>query len=98
MKRSRCALSTCFSFFCLIWFASSVATAEEPRPLFVEGYAGQVSYAPGEELSLHVSTSAAVFSVEVARLGAKTESVWSRAEIKGREHPVPEDASSHGCR
>jgi hypothetical protein len=26
-------------------------TSEEPRPLFVEGYAGRVSYAPGDELA-----------------------------------------------
>jgi len=26
-------------------------TSEEPRPLFVEGYAGRVSYAPGDRLA-----------------------------------------------
>lgn len=72
--------------------------ADEPRPLHVEGYAGRVSYTPGEELTLHVSTSAAVFSAEIARLGAKPESVWTSPSVAGREHPVPEDASSHGCR
>jgi hypothetical protein len=45
--------------------------SEEPRPLFVEGYAGKVSYAPGETLSLHVSTSAAEFSAEIVRLGGR---------------------------
>ena len=39
--------------------------SEEPRPLFVEGYAGRVSYAPGEELTLHVSTTAANFAVDM---------------------------------
>ena len=43
--------------------AGFVSAAEEPRPLYVEGYAGHVSYAPGEDLTLHVSTSAAAFSV-----------------------------------
>ena len=47
---------------------------------------------------MHVSTSAAVFSVEIIRLGAKAERVWTSASVTGREHPVPEDASSHGCR
>jgi hypothetical protein len=71
---------------------------EGPRPLFVEGYAGQVSYAPGDDLTLHVSTSAAKFSVEIQRVGAKTETVWTSDNLNGREFPVPEDASSHGCR
>lgn len=71
---------------------------DEPRPLFVEGYAGQVSYAPGEELTLHVSTSAARFSVEILRIGAKAETVWSTNGVVGQEYPVPEDASAKGCR
>jgi hypothetical protein len=68
------------------------------RSLFVEGYAGRVSYAPGEELTLHVSTSAGRFGVEIQRLGAKAETVWTADAVEGREHPVPEDASSRGCR
>jgi len=78
--------------------ATSVsADSEEPRPLYVEGYAGQVSYAPGEELTLHLSTSAATVAVEITRVGAQRESVWSSASVAGREFPVPEDASSRGC-
>ena len=30
----------------------------EPRPLFVEGYTDQLSYRPGDEVALHVSTTA----------------------------------------
>ena len=89
-----------------LWLASLIGligagfqtAAEEPRPLYVEGYSGQVSYAPGDELTLHVSTSASTFAVEILRLGAKAESVWTSTSVAGREHPVPEDASSHGCR
>ena len=84
----------------IFWVAriGVLAVADEPRGLFVEGYAGRVSYAPTEELTLHVSTSAPTFSVEIARLGAKSESVWSSASVAGREHPIPEDSSAHGCR
>ena len=82
----------------LISFAAPNLGEDEPRPLFVEGYAGRVSYALGEELTLHTSTSASVFSVEVTRLGAKAEKVWSRSDLPGREYPVPENASSHGCK
>lgn len=100
MHTSRFTIRMTVCLASLIWLASAgvLAAADEPRPLFVEGYAGRVSYAPGEDLTLHVSTSAAAFAVEIVRLGAKAESVWSSASVPGREHPVPEDASSHGCR
>jgi hypothetical protein len=71
--------------------------AQEPRPLFVEGYTSEVSYAPGEDVILHVSTSAAKYSLEVARLGAKREVVLSKTGLDGRELPIPNNASSHGC-
>jgi len=71
--------------------------AEAPPPIFVEGYAGRVSYAPGEELTLHVSTSEPEFAVEITRIGAKRTPVWTQAKVAGAEHPVPENASSHGC-
>ena len=34
--------------------------------LFIEGYPDQLSYAPGETCSLHVSTSSPSFSIKVA--------------------------------
>lgn len=71
---------------------------DAPRPLFVEGYAGRESYAPGESVELHVSTSAPAFNVEVARLGVEPTVVLQQTNVKGAEHPVPDDASSHGCR
>ena len=77
--------------------ATHLGAADEPRPLFVEGYAGQLSVQPGEEVAFHVSTSAAKFSVEIARVGGKREVVWTGKDLPGREHPVPENASSHGC-
>jgi len=67
-------------------------------PFFIEGYAGQLSVAPGEEVPLHVSTSASQFAVEIVRLGATNEVVWTRRDIPGRSHPIPDNASSHGCR
>ncbi len=69
----------------------------EPRPLFVEGYTDRSSYVAGEELAFHVSTSSDKFSVKIERLGLETHSVWEQAAVDGREHPVPENASSHGC-
>lgn len=74
------------------------ADVTDSKPLFIEGYAGQVSYKPGEELSLHVSTSAPAFAVEIARLGAKPEVVFTKPDVAGAEWPVPENAASHGCK
>lgn len=91
----RSLLSVCIV---LATATTSLAQVTEPRPLFIEGYAGQVSYAPGEELTLHASTSASEFSAEITRIGAGRKTVWSKNEIPGREYPVPEDASSQGCR
>jgi len=100
MQSSCFTFRSCLCLALLIWLSSACfsGAADEPGGLFVEGYAGRVSYAPGDDLTLHVSTSAATFAVEIVRLGAKTESVWSSASVSGREHSVPEDASSHGCR
>jgi hypothetical protein len=76
---------------------SLAADTSDPHPLFIEGYAGRVSCKPGEELSLHVSTTAPKFTVEIARLGAQREVVFTKADVAGRESPIPENASSHGC-
>ncbi len=75
----------------------SAADVTDPRPLFIEGYAGRVSYAPGEELTLHVSTSVPKFTLEITRLGAKPHVVHTQADVVGQESPIPENASSHGC-
>jgi hypothetical protein len=75
--------------------------ADEPQPatraLSIEGYADQLSYAPGDTVELHVSTTAAKWSLEIARLGAKTETAFSKQDLAGAVHPVPANASSHGC-
>lgn len=77
--------------------ASAWGAAELPG-LYVEGYAGQRSVAQGQTVALHVSTTAAKYDVEVARLGAKREVVWSQTGVPGQAYPVPEDASAMGCR
>lgn len=67
------------------------------KPPLVEGYTDQISYRAGDEVRLHVSTTAASFNVEIARLGMKREVVWAKANVPGKQHPIPADASSHGC-
>jgi hypothetical protein len=72
--------------------------AADPASLFIEGYAGQRSIAQGEEIPIHVSTTAAKYEIEVARLGAVREVVWKKTDVPGAAYAVPEDASANGCR
>ena len=78
-------------------FATRAGASDEAPSLFIEGYAGQLSVAPGEDVTFHVSTGASKFDAEITRLGAENVSVWSQKDIPGEAHPVPEKASSHGC-
>lgn len=71
---------------------------EDASPLSVEGYAGQLSYQAGDVIELHVSTPAPRYDLEIARLGMNTEVVLSQSGLAGSAHPIPENASSHGCR
>lgn len=73
------------------------ADLADPKPLFVEGYAGQVSYKPGENLTLHLSSSAPAVAIEIARLGPTTEVVFVKDDVPVTESAIPEHASSHGC-
>jgi hypothetical protein len=75
---------------------TAIRAQPKPAPV-VEGYTDQLSYAPGDTVKLHTSTEAATFAVEIARLGPKREVVWSKVDVPGKKHPVPNNASSHGC-
>jgi hypothetical protein len=74
------------------------ATEEERRTAFIEAYTDRLSYQAGDRVALHVSTSASRYAVEVTRIGAKSQAVFTRDGLPGARHPVPKDASSHGCR
>ena len=71
--------------------------ADEIRPLFIEGYSGKVSYAAGEEVAFHISTTADKFALEINRIGATNVTLLRTNNVPGSEHPIPENASSHGC-
>lgn len=76
-------------------------TALMPQPekrAAIEGYADQLSYQAGDEIRLHISSNAPAFNIEIARIGAERLVVWKKEGVEGRRHPIPEDASSHGCR
>ncbi|MGA9277315.1 N,N-dimethylformamidase beta subunit family domain-containing protein [Ilumatobacter sp.] len=64
----------------------------------VEGYCGKLSYAPGEQVALHVSTRRDRYAVRVERWGAQREVVWSARDLPGEFFEPPTDADSDGCR
>lgn len=74
-----------------------VAAQVHPPALFVEGYAGQVSCSPGEEVTFHVNTTASEYSFSVVRLGASETVVMQRDRVEAGRHAVPARASSDGC-
>ncbi len=72
------------------------ARARQPAAKVPEGYADQLSYAPGDEVKLHISSPPC--DIEIVRLGAERKSVWKQNGVNTTVHPVPKDASSHGCK
>lgn len=64
----------------------------------IEAYCGRLSYRPGEQVELHVSTRAESYEIVVERWGAQREEVWRTLEsVFGEFHPPPADADAHGC-
>jgi hypothetical protein len=89
------------SFLIFLALASPIVPAlpdDAPVPLTIEGYTDRLSYRPGEEVAFHLSTTAARYAMEISRLGAEAEVVHRESDLPGASHPIPEDASSHGCR
>ena len=73
-------------------------TARQPKKPAIEGYTDQLSYAPGEDIKLYISSELEEFDIVVSRIGAKPEVVAHETCTKGRLQPIPKDASSHGCK
>jgi hypothetical protein len=85
------------SVLLLLGFYVASTAEETSESLFVEGYAGEVSYAPGETLQLHTSTRGQSYAISIIREGLKDEVVYSKKGISGASFPIPEGASSVGC-
>jgi hypothetical protein len=64
--------------------------------LTLEAYCTPSSVAPGEPVSLYVSTDLGRFAVEIIREGADREVVW-KGEGTTTLHEAPPDAASNGC-
>jgi hypothetical protein len=65
--------------------------------LEIWGYVGQPSYAPGDEITVHVSTTASSFDLLIYREGAQPEPIFRRTGIPGKAHETPGDAYATGC-
>jgi len=83
---------------CLLASEPALAGDDTPPPLTIEGYTDRVSYQAGETVEFHVSTTASRYSMEISRVGAESQVVQTRANLPGGSYPIPEDASTHGCR
>ena len=77
--------------------SATTLIADEPAADFIYGYAGQLSYEPGDQLKLHVSTSVRRYSVEIARIGGKREVVYQKENLAGARLATPLNAATHGC-
>ena len=63
----------------------------------IEIYTGTLSAASGDTVTLHVSTTANRFHLQIARVGAADQVVWTKNDSPGRLTPTPEDAWEKGC-
>lgn len=70
---------------------------DEPDALQIWGYTSQPSYAAGDVVELHVSTTADSWGYEVWRDGATFEKVHEAAGFVGQVHPMPDDVVAQGC-
>ncbi len=77
--------------------SAALGQPKKPPPSVVEGYTGQVSYAPGDTLKLHISSDSPSFDIEIARLGQKRQVVKTMQDHAGTKYPVNKDASANGC-
>jgi hypothetical protein len=71
--------------------------SDDPEAIEVWGYTDKLSYAPGEEVSLHVNTGSPTFDVQIFRDGSKLELVHETKGITGQRSPTPKDVYAVGA-
>jgi hypothetical protein len=69
-----------------------------PSGPFAFGYVNQMSYAPGDEVAFHLSSSSSKLSMKISRLGHQPVVVLESEVIGIAPQPIPDRASSHGCK
>ena len=83
----------------LTWLERIAAEGPSPDPdaLEIWGYTDRPSYAPGETVGLHVSTTASTWGFEVWRDGHAFEKVHEQSGLFGTRYAVPADVVASGC-
>ncbi|WP_421589932.1 N,N-dimethylformamidase beta subunit family domain-containing protein [Shinella sp. M27] len=74
-----------------------IGPSRDAAVLEIWGYTPRMTYAPGEEVVLHVSTTAERWSYEVGRDGSRYEPVLAVENLPGHHHDTPADCSVTGC-
>ncbi len=73
------------------------APAAEPEGDEIWCYSDRLCYSPGETIAFHVSTTAAIYSLEIARDALQLEVLFERSGLPGQRQDTPQDASVSGC-
>lgn len=74
-----------------------IGPARDDAVLEIWGYTPKMSYAPGERVALHVSTTASDWELEVGRDGLEYRPLLRETGLKGTHRRTPEDCSATGC-
>ncbi|MEQ9260929.1 MAG: hypothetical protein RIG84_17720 [Roseovarius sp.] len=74
-----------------------IGPARDDAVLEIWGYTPRMSYAPGERVALHVSTTAPEWELEIGRDGLCYEPLLRETGLAGRHHDTPRDCSVAGC-
>jgi hypothetical protein len=74
-----------------------VRASGDPAEPQIWCYTDRFSYAPGDTIRVHVSTSAPAYDFRLFRDGAVESTVLERKGLPGRLHPTPDDCSVRGC-
>ncbi len=74
-----------------------IGPARDEAVLEIWGYTPRMSYAPGDTVTLNVSTTARTWDMEVGRDGLVYEPVLRQEGLAGQHQDTPVDCSVKGC-
>lgn len=74
-----------------------IGPGRDDRVLEIWGYTPEMSYAPGDRVALHVSTTATEWDLEIGRDGLVYQPLLTETGLEGVHHPTPADCSVNGC-
>jgi len=74
-----------------------IGPARDDKVLEIWAYSDRFTYAPGDKVSLHVSTTAKRWDLEIGRDGATYLPVLRETDLPGRHHETQHHCSVEGC-